>query len=226
MALANYSDLKTSIANWLNRSDLTSEIAEDFIVLAEKDFNSKLRIRKMNATNSSFTINAETVALPTGFLQVRDFYILQGGVKYPLHYITPAQMDQIRGGSTSGMPETFTILGDNFRFAPTPSSSYTGVLNYYKEFDPLTTSNTTNYILTNHPAIYLYGSLYHAANFLGGVEPRQVQQWQQMYATALERLERNDREDQYGNAPLQQRSDVTVAGSFNDRYVAVTNNNQ
>ena len=47
-----------------------------------------------------------------------------------------------------------------------------------------------------------------------------------MYATALERLERNDREDQYGNAPLQQRSDVTVGGSFNDRYVAVTNNNQ
>jgi hypothetical protein len=47
-----------------------------------------------------------------------------------------------------------------------------------------------------------------------------------MYATALERLERNDREDQYGNAPLQQRGDVTVAGSFNDRYVAVTNNNQ
>ena len=35
MALANYSDLKTSIANWLNRSDLTTEIAEDFIVLAE-----------------------------------------------------------------------------------------------------------------------------------------------------------------------------------------------
>jgi len=226
MALATYSDLKTSIANWLNRSDLTSEISEDFIVLTEKDFNSKLRIRKMNATDSSFSINAETVALPSGFLQVRDFYIVEGSTKHPLNYITPAQMDQIKGSSTSGMPETFTILGDNFRFAPTPSSTYTGVLNYYKEFDPLSNSNTSNYILSNHPAIYLYGSLYHAANFLGGVEPRQVQQWQQMYATALERLERNDREDQYGNAPLQQRSDVTVAGSFNDRYVAVTNNNQ
>ena len=226
MALATYSDLKTSIANWLNRTDLTSEISEDFIVLTEKDFNSKLRIRKMNATDSSFSINAETVALPSGFLQVRDFYIVEGGTKYALKYITPAQMDQIKGSSTSGMPETFTILGDNFRFAPTPSSTYTGVLNYYKEFDPLSNSNTSNYILSNHPAIYLYGSLYHAANFLGGIEPRQVQQWQQQYVTALERLERNDREDQYGNAPLQQRSDVTVASSFNDNYVAITNNNQ
>jgi len=224
MALATYSDLKTSIANWLNRTDLTSEISEDFIVLTEKDFNSKLRIRKMNATESSFSINAETVALPSGFLQVRDFYIVEGGTKHSLTYITPAQMDQIKGSSTSGMPETFTILGDNFRFAPTPSSTYTGTLNYYKEFDPLSNSNTSNYILSNHPAIYLYGSLYHAANFLGGIEPGQVQQWQQMYATALERLERNDREDQYGNAPLQQRSDVTVAAPFND-YARVSFNN-
>jgi len=226
MALSTYTELKTSIANWLNRTDLTSEIAEDFIVLAEKDFNSKLRIRKMNATDASFTINAETVALPTEFLQLRDMYIVEGGTKYALKYITPAQMDQIKGSSTSGMPSTFTILGDNFRFAPTPASTYTATINYYKEFDPLSSTNTSNYILSNHPSIYLYGALYHAANFLGGIEPRQVQQWQQQYVTALERLERNDREDQYGNAPLQQRSDVTVASSFNDNYVAITNNNQ
>ena len=37
MALNSYSALKTSIANWLNRSDLTSEI-EDFIVLNRKRF--------------------------------------------------------------------------------------------------------------------------------------------------------------------------------------------
>jgi uncharacterized Rmd1/YagE family protein len=56
MALATYSDLKTSLANWLNRTDLTSEISGDFIVLAEKDFNSKLRVRKMIA-QSSITID-------------------------------------------------------------------------------------------------------------------------------------------------------------------------
>ena len=87
MALNTYSALKTSIANWLNRSDLTSEISEDFIVLTEKDFNSKLRIRKMISSNSSFSIDAEEVDIPTGFLQVRDFFIVQGGTKYALQYI-------------------------------------------------------------------------------------------------------------------------------------------
>ena len=132
-------------------------------------------------------------------------------------------MDQIKGSSTSGQPHTYTILGDNFRFAPTPDASYTGVLNYYKEFDALSDSNTSNYILTNHPAIYLYGSLYHAANFLGGVESSKTSTMAKNVQTAIERLDRNDREDQYGNAPLQQRGDVTVAGSFHENYVAVTN---
>tara|TARA_B100001063_G_scaffold238149_1_gene260020 strand:+ start:2051 stop:2728 length:678 start_codon:yes stop_codon:yes gene_type:complete len=225
MALASYSDLKTSIANWLNRSDLTTEISEDFIVLTEADLNSKLRVRKM-ITSTSITIDSETESLPTDFLQVRDFFITSGGTKYALKYITPAQMDQIRGSSTTGMPSAYTILGDSFRFAPIPDSAHTGTLNYYAKFAALSDTNTSNYILASHPAIYLYGSLYHAANFLGGVDPQRLQQWQGMYTTAMERLERNDREDQYGNAPLQQRGDVTVAGSFNDISKFVTNNNQ
>jgi hypothetical protein len=223
MALSTYSELKTSIANWLNRSDLTSEIQDDFIKLTEADINSKLRIRKM-VTETSITIDAETEDLPTGFLQVRDFFITEGGTKYALTYMTPSQMDQIKGSSTSGMPEVFTILGDKFRFAPTPSASYAGTLNFYKSFDALSDSNTSNFILTNHPAIYLYGSLYHAANFLGGVEPQRLAQWQGMYTTALERLERNDREDQFSGSPLQIRSDVTVAAPFSD-HTKVTNNN-
>ena len=225
MALNNYTDLQASLANWLNRTDLTNEISQDFIVLAEKDFNSKLRIRKM-IDQTTITLNGETSPLPSDFLQVRDMYILNGGTKYALTYLTPAQMDQIKGGSTSGQPSSYTILGDNIRFAPIPDSDYTLYLNYYKQFPGLSSTNSTNYILTNHPAIYLYGSLYHASNFLGGIEPNQAGQWEKMYQTALERLERNDREDQYGNAPLQQRGDVTVAGSFNDVSKFVTNNNQ
>ena len=222
MALTSYTTLKASIANWLNRSDLTDEIADDFIVLTEADFNSKLRVRKMIA-QSTITIDSETESIPTGFLQVRDFYILSGSTKYPLRYMTPPQMDQVKGTSVTGVPQAYTILGDTFRFTPKPDSSYTGYLNYYKKFDALSSTNATNFILTDHPAIYLYGSLFHAANFLGGYNPKQVQTWQQMYATALERLELNDREDQFSGSPLQIRSEDTIASPFKSNYTSTTN---
>jgi len=218
MALSTYTELKSTIANWLNRSDLTSEIAEDFIVLAEADFNSKLRIRQMHS-QTTITIDSETESTPTGFLQARDFYILSNNDKYALNYLSPAQMDSIKGTSMSGLPVAYTILGSTFRFSPRPADSYSGILNFYKKFDALSATNTSNYILTDHPAIYLYGSLFHASNFLGGIDPNQSQQWSQMYQTALERAELNDREDQFSGSPLQIRSDVTVSSPFNRRFV-------
>ena len=221
MALTNYTTLKASIANWLNRSDLTDEIADDFIKLTEADFNSKLRIRKM-ITQVSITIDSETESLPADFLQVRDFYILSGSRKYPLRYMTPSQMDQTKGTSNTGLPLAYTILGDTFRFMPKPDDDYTAKLNYYKKFSALTSSNASNFILTDHPAIYLYGSLFHAANFLGGYNPQQVQTWQQMFATSMERLEQNDREDQYSGSPLQVRSEDTIASPFKSVYSTTT----
>ncbi len=227
MALSTYAELKTGIANWLNRSDLTDEIADDFIKLTEADFNAKLRIRAMEQIDS-ITIDSETESVPTGFIGVRSFYILSSSVKYPLDYITPANMFEIRGGSRTGKPRAYTIESDNetetFRFGPSPDTSYTGYLSYYKAISALSVSNTSNWMLANHPAVYLYGSLYHAANFLGGIDQGQLSQWLQMYATALERLERNDREDQFSGSPLQIRTDVTVEAPFSD-HTKVTNNN-
>ena len=213
MALTTYTELKASLANWLNRSDLTTEIGDDFIKLAEADFNSKLRVRSM-ITQVNITVNAETAALPTDFLQIRDFYILAGQTKTPLVYATPASMDATSGTSTSGRPSSFTILGDTVRFSPKPDATYTAVMNYFKKFPALSSTVATNYILGSHPAIYLYGSLFHAANFLGGINPQQVQTWQQMYATAMERLELNDREDEYNGSPLQVRTVTSVPSPF------------
>ena len=88
MAISTYTELKSTIANWLNRSDLTSEISDDFIKLVEADLNAKLRIRQMEQIDT-ITIDSETEIVPTGFIAVRSFYILSGGTKYHLNYITP-----------------------------------------------------------------------------------------------------------------------------------------
>ena len=88
MALSTYAELKTGIANWLNRTDLTDEIADDFIKLTEADYNAKLRIRQMEQIDT-ITIDSETESVPTGFISVRSFYILLSSTKHPLEYITP-----------------------------------------------------------------------------------------------------------------------------------------
>ena len=66
MALDNYSNLQTAIANFLARDDLTTEIV-DFIALTEADFNRRLRVRAME-NSSSFTIDTVSythLTLPT-----------------------------------------------------------------------------------------------------------------------------------------------------------------
>ena len=70
MALDTYSNLKTSIANYLNRSDLTAFLG-DFILLTEARLNRELRVREMVNTDTSITTVAGTqsYALPTGYLE-------------------------------------------------------------------------------------------------------------------------------------------------------------
>ena len=62
MALSTYAELKTSVADWLNRSDLTAAIA-DFVTLAESQIERVLRNRNM-LTRGTGNITAEYNALP------------------------------------------------------------------------------------------------------------------------------------------------------------------
>ncbi len=58
MALSTFSDLKTAVANYLNRDDLTNVIP-DFITLTENRINRELRARanvsRVNTTTTSGT---------------------------------------------------------------------------------------------------------------------------------------------------------------------------
>jgi hypothetical protein len=59
MAINTYASLKTTIANYLNRSDLTSYIG-DFISLTESRLNRELRVREMVNIDTSITTVAST----------------------------------------------------------------------------------------------------------------------------------------------------------------------
>ena len=207
MALDNYSNLQTAIANFLARDDLTTEIV-DFIALTEADFNRRLRVRAME-NSSSFTIDSETETLPTGFLQARSF-VIPTNPKTALQFMTPFHQAETQGSSETGKPRAYSIEGTNFRFSPTPDASYSATLVFYKAFDALSASVATNHILTNHPDVYLFGALYFASTFIRGMDPQTVSQFKAQYESGLQQVEMADEKDKYNATPLVQRTGINI----------------
>ena len=209
MALDNYSNLKTTIANFLARDDLNTEI-DDFIDLTEADFNRRLRIRAMEVVDSSFTIDSQTETLPTGFLQIRSFILTSATPDRVLSLMTPFHQADTQDYSNSGVPRAFSIEGNNFRFSPAPDSTYTARLVYYKAFDSIDATTTTNTILEKFPDIYLYGALYYASTFIRGMDQQTVLQFKTQYEAAIKQAEDADDLDKYNGSPLIQRSGINI----------------
>ena len=209
MPLDTYTNLKTAIANFLARDDLTSEI-DDFIDLTEADFNRRLRIRAMESVNTSFTIDAATESLPTGFLQVKSFVITSSTPDKTLELSTAYHQANTQGYTNVGTPRLYSIEGSNFRFSPVPDTAVTARLTFYKAFDSLDGSTATNTILTNHPYVYLYGALYYASTFIRGMDQGTVAQFKAQYEAALQQVKDADELDKYNGSPLIQRSGINI----------------
>ncbi len=75
MALATYADLRTSVASFLARADLTS-LVPDFVTLCHRqlmrDMRGHLRLQKINPT---FALTGEYVAVPADFLEFVSGYV-------------------------------------------------------------------------------------------------------------------------------------------------------
>ena len=182
MALTTYAELKTSIGDWLNRSDLTSVIP-DFISLAEAQIERTLRARQMIVrANASFDV--QYGAVPADFLEVKSLKLTSTNPQTPLSFLSIDALDnEMTKHTASGRPKFFGIVGGQFRIVPTPDSNYTTELTYYAKLSKLSNSNTTNWLLTSNPDIYLYGALLQAAPYLQ--DDARIQTWATLYERAL-----------------------------------------
>mgnify|MGYP003649754759 FL=1 len=201
MAISNYSELQTAVANWLDRDDLAARIPE-FIALCEARFNRSLRIRAMETLDISVdTVSGtSTVALPTGYVQMRDISLITSPITQ-LQYLTPEIMNRLNAGSFTGKPETYTIIANNILFGPTPDSAYDISMLYYKTFDALTDAAPTNWVITNAPDVYLYGALLEAEPFL--MNDQRVQLWATALTQSITTLQEQDNKDRHSGSALR-----------------------
>ena len=101
MALSNYTELQASVADFLNRSDLTAVIP-DFITLCEADLNRQLRTREMSLRTRA-PLSTQYLKLPDDFIGMRNIELVTNPVT-PLEYRNLENLDQHRQNDASGKP--------------------------------------------------------------------------------------------------------------------------
>ena len=200
MAISNYTELKTAVANWLDRDDLTDRIPE-FIALAEARFNRVLRLRSMEAKYTANTVAAQrNLALPASYIQMRNFQVNTSPLT-TLSYVTPEIYDRLWGGSTGGTPKFYTILANEVSFGPIPGSVMEVEMLFYKKFDNLSVTTTTNTLLTDSPDIYLYGAMLEAEPFI--MNDERVPLWAAALERAVSDMQEQDNKDRHSGSALR-----------------------
>lgn len=211
MAIGTYIELLAAVDNWLARTDLSARTPE-FIALCEGKLNRDLRCIQMEKRSTTSvnmsSVEPEFITLPTDFQTMRRVRLSSVAGKPRLDFRSGVQADEYRYGiaDTAAQPYYFTILGDEMELLPTPDQAYTIEMVYRSNIPPLET-NSTNWLLTLAPDIYLYGALLEAAIFMKD-DPR-VPVWAEGYKYAMDGLNGLSQEKTFGAGPLT----VRVAGS-------------
>ncbi len=196
MAITTYDELKASIANWLNRDDLTAVIP-DFIALAEAQIARDVRHWRQEKRVTT-SVNEQYENLPIDWLEMIQIQFTAGG---RLQVISAAELqDRKEVSLTPHKPKYYRLTSDQIEFYPTPDSSYEAAMQYYARVPALTDVDTTNWILTDYPDIYLYGSLVHAAPYLN--DDQRITVWASLYKSGVDALDQDNKKSRV-SGPLR-----------------------
>ena len=197
-AFTSYDNLKTNIADYLARSDLTEKIPM-FVSLAEKRLNRDLRLRQMLQQSTYSLTGGFKVPTPADFLEMKDIHIDANPV-INLNFKTVSQFYRLGTSSSTGQPINYTLVSDNFVLAPRPIGSSTINMTYYKIPKVLSDTNPSNEYLEVCPDLLLYSSLVESAPFL--MNDERLATWEALYTRGLTSITKSDEQSEFPAQPL------------------------
>lgn len=220
MAITNYSELQTAIGRWMNRSDLTSRIPE-FISMAEARMGRDVRLRHLSVLD--FTA-VEQYELPVTFKAMIDLYH-DGADRFgAIKIVGAGDLGNMKSryGDT-GVPAYAAVIDGPastdqhyIRFAPEPSGNYPLRMTYEAALDALSDINTSNWLLSGAPDLYLFASLSEAEGYLQ--EDERVALWEQKYAQGANEYKLNRSRREYGGRLVAMPSAVIGEGVNSGYY--------
>lgn len=190
MSLGNYTELQAAIATELNKDNLTAAIP-DFIKRAEAKLNRRARFRVMEQqayTDYDATMTTRRIALPDDFIEMLKLWAKKASA-------TDSTYERLQFVGSDRMVDyydsdlcRYTLRAD-LELNTAVTETYRLLMHYYKRLDIAT--DATNGVLTNHPDLYLYGSLAEAEMYLRN-DPR-VPMWKALFDEGI--MELNERDE-------------------------------
>jgi len=202
MSIGNYSELKASIANFLARDDLTSQIP-DFIKLAEARMSRELETREQEKrATATLTAGDEYIALPTDMREIREVKLNTSPVTV-LSYHSPSSLDSTYSSNGQGTPLGYSVVGLELKLRPIPDASNTAEIIYIGTLPALSDSQTTTLFLRS-PDLYLYGALSEAYSYL--LDETRATQYDAKFTRILQEIKIDEQRSHYGTGSLQIKS--------------------
>lgn len=203
MTLATYAELQATMADTLNRDDLTA-VLPTFIRLAESRIDRDLRHWRQEK-RSTAQLDTQYSAIPADYLRPIRLQILDGSTN-AVEPISTAQMLQLRGDNydQTGRPTHYALTAGGLELYPTPDVAYNSSLVYYARVPALSVTNTVNWLLTEAPDAYMYGALVHSAPYLK--DDAKIAVWDGLYKAAMDNLNASSQEAKYGGSGLTMKT--------------------
>lgn len=209
IAAQDYTALIALVGKYLNRSDLNDDIPA-FIELATRRFNRVLFTEDRNAT-MDFLATGSTYTIPSGTKLYRiTALFVSDDDDTPLEQVTFDELKRL--DEYYGRPGRFALWGNTIYLDPQvdPAGDGIGMTLMYEQGIPLLGGdNPSNWLLEDHPDIYLYGSLVQAEAFLEN--DARVNLWKSALDEAMDELIRANQRRKFGSAPLTMNVDVKPA---------------
>lgn len=161
MALGTYSELQTAALDWMERAGQTGQVV-DWITLAEAKLN-----RELGAVETDTTL--------TGVLNSRRIDISALSIERPIAlFLAQSGYDELeiklKADGTfpyldnSDKPGFAAVDGTNLDFDRPLDAAYPFRFRYRQRFK-LSDASPTNWLLTNHPDVYLAATLMWGAGY-------------------------------------------------------------
>jgi hypothetical protein len=200
VSISTASELQSAVANWSNRTDLADRFGE-FVALFEAKANRRLRVRAMEAAFDSVALVSGAATLPASFLAFKELRY-DGSPSWALE---PRPLQWVRDQSDQATPARYYAVTDTQVVCWPQDGSVKGT--YYKQI-PSLTANSTNWLLTTHPGVYLFGCLEQVAFYLR--DQQMLQNASTQLETLLDQVQGADNANALNGGPLQVRPQVMV----------------